>query len=74
MNINCRFIDNWLNTRGIVLEQSFVATIKDLVTAYKKNSYIILRRFIALSDVQNKICPIGKIIPSAPNIGNPSIR
>ena len=74
MDINYSFIDNWLNVRGIVLEQSFVAAIKDLTIEYKKNPEKIQQKFIALWDVQSKICPIGEKIPSAHNIGNLSIR
>ncbi len=36
MNINYNFIENWLRTRNIVLEQSFVESIKELAEAYKK--------------------------------------
>ena len=74
MNINYSFIDNWLNVHNSVLEQSFVATIKDLTTEYKKNPKKIRWKFIVLWDVQSKICPIGKKIPSAHNIENLSIR
>ncbi len=36
MNINYNFIENWLRTRNIVLEQSFVESIKELAETYKK--------------------------------------
>lgn len=36
MNVDYNFIRNWLLARHIVLEQSFVETIKGLAVAYKK--------------------------------------
>ncbi len=36
MSINYNFIENWLRTRNIVLEQSFVESIKELAETYKK--------------------------------------
>ena len=53
--MNNKLIDQWLSEHGIMLEPSFVSTLKEYAWAFKKRQTYVFLMYIASLDVRNTI-------------------